>query len=266
MFIDPDGDAPAIDFPIELLERTSIARLSYLKEVESSNTFALERLANGEEVTPWLVVAHSQTAGRGRGENRWWSEAGSLTFSLVVDAEEFALRQLLWPRLSMAVGLAICQILEKSPWQLPMQIKWPNDVYVNGKKLGGILIEHSGSRLVIGVGLNVNQRLVGAPEEVRERATSLLLEKRSACDGALLLVDVVKEVLSILPLVAQEYVDFAREAGERNYLQWRKVRICQGNLIKEGICTGIDFDGGLLIQTEAGIERILSGTVELAGK
>lgn len=165
----------------------------------------------------------------------------------------------------MAVGLAICQVLERTPWQLPMQIKWPNDVYVHGKKLGGILIEHSGSHLVIGVGLNVNQRLEGAPSEVRERATSLLLEMQSECNAMLLLVDLVQGILAVIPRVASEALDLAYEAGERNFLQWRKVQIRQGNVIKQGVCTGIDFDGALLINSEAGIQRVLSGTVEMIG-
>lgn len=147
-----------------------------------------------------------------------------------------------------------------------MQIKWPNDVYVQGKKLGGILIEHAGSHLVIGLGLNVNQRLEGAPFEVRERATSLLLEMKSECNAMMLLEDLVKEILTVIPKVASEDLDLAYEAGERNFLQWRKVQIRQGNVSKVGICTGIDFDGALLINSETGTDRVLSGTVEIVDR
>jgi BirA family biotin operon repressor/biotin-[acetyl-CoA-carboxylase] ligase len=266
LIIDPHQDAAPGELSLEMLADAGIHTLTYLKEVASTNTFALERLAQQTPAGPWLVLAGSQTAGRGRGENRWWSEVGALTFTLVVDAEKFGLSQVFWPRLSMAVGLANCQLLERSPWNLPMQVKWPNDVYVRGRKLGGVLIEHLGSKLVIGIGLNVNQRFAGAPQEVRERATSLLMELGSECDSYALFVEVVKEVMAILPSVAQDEVDFSHEAGARSYLQWKKVMIRQGKTSTTGMCEGIDVDGALLLRTEAGILRVLSGTVEIAGK
>lgn len=263
---DPLSDAASIDFPFESLADVGVKSVSYFQELGSTNSWGLERIALSSEPTPWLIYAQSQTAGRGRGENRWWSETGSLTFSLVVDTEVIGLPASLWPRLSMAVGIAICHLLERAPWQLPMQIKWPNDVYVQGKKLGGILIEHSGSHLVIGVGLNVNQRFTGAPPEVESRATSLLLEMRAECNALLLLVDLVKEILSAIPKVNSEELDLAYEAGERNFLQWRKVRVRQGATSKEGICTGIDLDGALLLNSDTGQERVLSGTVEIVDR
>jgi BirA family transcriptional regulator, biotin operon repressor / biotin---[acetyl-CoA-carboxylase] ligase len=264
--IEPGSDPPPSEFPMDLLGHVGVQSFSYLKQVESSNSYALQRLATDAPSHVWLVLAGSQTAGRGRGENRWWSENGALTFSLVVDAEEFCMPQWLWPRLSMAVGLAICQLLEREPWQLPMQLKWPNDVYVSGKKLGGILIEHFEKKLVIGIGLNVNQRFEGAPAEVRARATSLLLEMGENSDVYAVLVDVVRAVLEILPLVARDELELAHEAGNRNHLQWKCVTIRQGLTRTEGMCEGIDFDGALLVRTQTGICRVLSGTVELADK
>lgn len=266
MIIDGQGDIAPSDFPVESLEHSGILSCTYLREVGSSNSFALERLATKDLQTPWLVIAEAQTSGRGRGENRWWSEKGALTFSLVVDAKEIGLPQSHWPRLSMGVGLAICHLFERSPWTLPMQLKWPNDVYVRGKKLGGILIEHLGSKLVIGIGLNVNQQFENAPEEVRVRATSLQFEMKTECDTNSLLVDTVKEVLAILPRVASDEVDFSYEAGSRSYLQWKTVVVRQGLTANEGICEGVDFDGALLVRTDAGLTRVLSGTVEIAEK
>ncbi len=266
VMIDLKSDPLPADLSLELLSNSGVETCTYLREIASSNSYALDELSRNVVETPWLILAGTQTAGRGRGDNRWWSEEGSLTFSLVVDAGEFGLAQSFWPRLSMGVGLAICQLLERSPWGLPMQLKWPNDVYVGGRKLGGILMEHLGSKLVIGIGLNVNQRFEGAPREVRERATSLLMEMGAECNAHSLLVDAVKEVLAILPLVAKDEVDFAHEAGSRSYLQWKQVAIRQGLTATEGMCEGIDYDGALLVRTTAGLTRVLSGTVEIAGK
>jgi BirA family biotin operon repressor/biotin-[acetyl-CoA-carboxylase] ligase len=262
----PDSDAPPPEFPLDLLGHVGVEVFTFLKQTPSTNSYALRRLIQRETKPIWLILAKSQTSGRGRGQNRWWSEEGSLTFSLVVDADAFSLPQMLWPRLSMAVGLAICQLLEREPWRLPMQLKWPNDVYVSGKKLGGILIEHFEKQLAIGIGLNVNQRFEGAPEEVRSRATSLLIEKDAECDIYAVLVDVVRAVLQVLPLVARDDLDLTHEAGNRNYLQWKRVTIRQGLTSTEGLCEGIDFDGALLVRTEAGICRVLSGTVVFTDK
>jgi biotin-(acetyl-CoA carboxylase) ligase len=66
--------------------------------------------------------------------------------------------------------------------------------------------------------------------------------------------------------VASEDLDLAYEAGERNFLQWRKILIRQGNVSKAGICTGIDFDGALLVNSETGTDRVLSGTVEIVDR
>lgn len=264
--IDPEGDGLPPDFSAEMISDAGVDLFTYLKQVGSTNSYALQRLATRIITGAWLILAESQTAGRGRGENRWWSEGGTLTFSLVIDAEKQELPQSHWPRLSMAIGLAICQLLEQPPWALLMQLKWPNDIYVGGRKLGGVLIEHLGSQLVIGVGVNVNTKFERAPQEVQLRATSLRLEMNAECCTASLLVDTVKAVLAMLPLVAREEIDFAHLAGQRSYLQWKRVAIQQGLTKTEGVCAGIDVDGALLVRTDSGLTRVLSGTVEIAGK
>lgn len=264
--LDPEGDGLPPDCSTEIISNAGVELFTYLKQVGSTNSYALQQLATRNVNGAWLVLAELQTAGRGRGENRWWSEGGALTFSLVVDAEHLALPQSHWPRLSMAIGLAICQLLEQPPWGLPMQLKWPNDIYVGGRKLGGILVEHLGSKLVIGIGLNVNSQLDRAPQDVQMRATSLRVEMKAECCAASLLIDTVKAVLATLPQVAREEIDFAHEAGQRSYLQWKRVAIQQGQLKTEGICAGIDGDGALLVRTDSGLMRVLSGTVEIAGK
>lgn len=265
LVIDEQSDAAPPELPLELLEQAGVARLTYLKEIGSTNTYVLERLAASAVEGPWLVAAERQTAGRGRGDNRWWSGDGGLTFTLAVDAEAMGLPPAIWPRLSMAVGIALCRLLERSPWNLAMQIKWPNDVYVGGKKLGGILIEHWGTWLVIGVGLNVNQEFSQAPPEVQARATSLLCEMGAPCSREALLADAAAAILAILPETVREEIDFSYEGGERNFLQWRPVVIRQGKTTVSGRCEGIDFDGALLVRSEQGLQRVLSGTVELTG-
>lgn len=265
MILDPQSDAIPPEFLLSLLSQVGVGAFTYLRETGSTNSVALARLADDAPTGVWLILADRQSAGRGRGDNRWWSEVGSLTCSLIVDADQFQLPQSLWPRLSMAVGIAICKVLERDPWRLAMQLKWPNDVYVEGKKLGGILIEHLEKKLVIGIGLNVNQRFEGAPRNVAERATSLLIEKGQACDRYALLAELTGAVVEMLPLVACNDIDIADEASDRNLLLWKRVTIRQGTSSVVGVCEGVDTDGALLLRSEAGRVRVLSGTVELSG-
>lgn len=126
--------------------------------LSSTNTYALELLRNKSILEPTVVLADTQVKGRGQAQNQWFSEEGkSLTFSVVLFPENVkAERQFV---LSQIVCLAVCDAL--SQYTDKVSIKWPNDVYINGKKVCGVLIENAvmGEGLahcVCGVGLNVN--------------------------------------------------------------------------------------------------------------
>src|SRR5690606_33648753 len=122
--------------------------------------------------------------GRGRGANRWWSADGALTFSLIIDAGPIPAERR--PLVSLVAGGAVCEIVAAALPAADVRLKWPNDVYVAGRKAGGILVEvphEAPDLLVIGIGLNVNVSLRDAPEDVQQRATALC--------------DVTGEILSI---------------------------------------------------------------------
>jgi BirA family biotin operon repressor/biotin-[acetyl-CoA-carboxylase] ligase len=132
-----------------------------LKEVDSTSTFLKNIVSNSTPVPEGTVImAESQTAGRGQRQNKWYSQTGeSLTFSLLLNPQFLPLDQQydLTRAISLGVYDALHQLLGEQ-----VKIKWPNDIYYRGGKLGGILIENQvqGSRIkhsVIGIGLNVNQ-------------------------------------------------------------------------------------------------------------
>ena len=147
-------------------------KIVHITETDSTNQWLRERLAmadsgrlrTGEEDLlsfPMVVVADYQTAGRGCGTNKWESERGkNLLFSMLIRPAELpAVRQF---HISMAASLAICEALGQYIGDL--SIKWPNDIYWRNGKIGGMLIEHTlqGNTImnsIIGVGLNVNQRV-----------------------------------------------------------------------------------------------------------
>ena len=151
-------------------EETWVRQIDFHWELASTNSQALLRADQPETQTPLLVLAESQTAGRGRGAHHWWSTTGSLTFSLLTGLEKaLAERTSL---LSLTVGLAVCQAIERLAPAADVGLKWPNDVCLSGRKLAGILIELpvcEPPRVVLGVGINVNNSFRGAPPKSPRR-------------------------------------------------------------------------------------------------
>ena len=137
-------------------------KIVHIDETDSTNSWLRKRLAADERSAANLVVwAEYQTAGRGCGTNRWESERGeNLTFSILIHPKELPAMQQF--HISMAISLAICEAIGQ--YIGDVSIKWPNDIYWRNGKIGGILIENTlkGSIImdsIIGVGLNVNQRV-----------------------------------------------------------------------------------------------------------
>ena len=135
-------------------------------------------LREGSHELPLAVWAQRQTSGRGRGENQWWSDEGSLTFTIALAPESHGLLVHQEPRLALMTAVAVIEAIETLG--LPAQgigIRWPNDIEVGGRKLGGILPERvemdKGHRLLLGVGLNVLTRVDLAPPAVGRMAMSL---------------------------------------------------------------------------------------------
>ena len=137
-------------------------KIVHIDETDSTNSWLQKRLAADERSDANLVIwAEYQTAGRGCGTNRWESERGeNLTFSMLIHPKELPATQQF--HISMAISLAICEAIGQ--YIGDVSIKWPNDIYWRNGKIGGILIENTlkGNIImesIIGVGLNVNQRV-----------------------------------------------------------------------------------------------------------
>lgn len=241
-------------------QETFVQHVETHEQMRSTNDRALELATDHELLTPVLVIAEHQTAGRGRGRNVWQSTAGALTFSLLIDrpaelpAEKMAL-------LSLATGLAAREAIENATHLQGVKVKWPNDLYFEGRKLGGILTEISSGapdRAVIGIGVNVNNRLDDAPVDVRRRATSLVDEVGTTVDRLRLLISILVQFESMLH-------EFSSRSGVPENL-WSphcllsgkhvRLRTASGEL--SGQCLGVAEDGALVLKTEIGIRRIYS--------
>ena len=245
----------------------SLRGVVYRDRTPSTNDMALDLAADPALVTPTLVIAEEQTAGRGRGANRWWSAPGALTFSLVVEPADVDLTPDHWPRLSLAVAVAACDALGHFAPNVSFGVRWPNDVMAHDRKLGGILIEapHHGSsaarRLVIGVGLNVNNPWREAPAELRAAVTSLSDTTGQTHD----LTEVLLQLLAALDarLAQLSAGDACLQAawGELCVLRGRRIEVERGRRTIWGQCQGIAEDGALLIETDGQTERLLSGVL-----
>ncbi|MBW3598952.1 MAG: biotin--[acetyl-CoA-carboxylase] ligase [Planctomycetes bacterium] len=252
-------------FDLERLRRATFLRhIEYIEETASTNTLAAALADQNDHPLPLLVLTARQTAGRGRGANRWWSSEGALTFSLVLDAAGEQLSPTRRPLISLAAGLAVCEALHELLPEGHFGVKWPNDVHLDGRKVCGILVESAarGERLVIGVGMNVNNPTSEAPEEIAARAASL----RDAAGCFFNFTDVLARTLRHLEcqwrtLLAGDSV-LIDNLRSRCVLTGRTVTIVAGSQRHTGLCRGIAGDGALTIETAGGRSRIYAGVVE----
>jgi len=253
------------DFDVDRIARdTFVADVLYHETIDSTNDAALE-LCRGEVVrSPFLVLTSRQTSGRGRGKNAWWSADGSLTFSLVINAENFRLPQELWPKTSLTTGLSVCLAIESLLDETDVVLKWPNDVLLHGRKVSGVLIEvgpRSSGMLVMGIGVNVNNAFTDAPSELKSKATSLLDTSGRKFDRTDVLVEVLKQIERQLSRLVARDPDLAADWQQRCALQGRIVEVDTGTRRTTGTCQGIDQDGALVLLTENGPVQVFGGTV-----
>ena len=232
-------------------------------EINSTNDRALELCPDAELPVPYLVLADQQTSGRGRGANRWWSSDGALLFSVIVDAAEFVLPESRWPQVSLAAGVTVCEVLG-SVSSGAVGLKWPNDIWLNDRKVCGILVEVppvQRGRLVIGIGLNVNNSFASAPPELQTIATSLRDESGAEFDRAKLLSDVVRQLEVNLRQLAVNDASLPDRWKNLCVLRDRTVSLDNGQRQVTGLCLGIAADGALRLQTASGEQRMYGGTV-----
>lgn len=254
-------------FDLQKLYATGLlaGEIDYHPSIGSTNTRALEIGQQGELALPLLVLAEEQTAGRGRGSNRWWMGEGGLAFSLMIDAHAMRIPTSLWPQLSLVSGLAVCEALERIASSGDFSLKWPNDVYASEKKVCGLLIEAVPGklqRLVIGIGINVNTDMSDAPEEVKQRATALRYEAGAIVDKTETLVAVMESLVGRLEDLAREGFDELRKHWERrSLLTGRDIVVQVGESRVQGHCLGLAENGSLRVLTGNGPVELVAGSI-----
>jgi len=235
-----------------------------LDEVDSTNSEAMRQAGAGVE-EGLIVLANTQTAGRGRLQRQWyaWPEhtlAMSVLLKPPLTPEKI-------PQISLLTAVALHDAL--SSLVPDIRIKWPNDILYHGKKIAGILTEMRAEpgrvqAVVVGMGINVRNPEGGWPEDIEGIATDLT----TACGRALSRMDIA---VRILESMERHYLDYLRDGFTPVRQQWwqahaacgKPVRVHDGLHYIEGMAEALDEDGALLLRTHSGLQRIIAGDLEL---
>ena len=228
-------------------------RVIFLPECGSTNDEA-RRLAIKGAPGLSVVLTEKQTAGRGRRGQPWTCPPGEgLAFSLILRPQE---PMALWSRFALATGLAMAEALDS--FGLFAGVKWPNDVWVAGKKICGVLVEADAGFVVVGVGLNVN--VVEFPNGLAHPATSLALELGEKVSREEVLVSCLQRLLLRLDQIGAGFGDLMEEWSTRCVLVGNDVRLDAGGVLKTGRVEGLSSQGELLLRTEEGLEKVLQAS------
>jgi len=237
-------------------------------KVGSTNSEAMQAASEGAPEGS-VFVAEEQLAGRGRGAHSWHSARSAGVYCSVI------LRPPMPPSdallLSLAAGLAVRAAVTEVA-QLPVDLKWPNDLLIGGKKFCGTLTEMNAEatrvrHLVVGVGINVNQAKF--PAELREIATSLRMETGTEWSRvelcAALLKSLDREYRALMNERAAARSSVLKRFEENSSsARGRRVRVEENGGI-EGVTEGLDARGFLQVRTADGVRTVLSGTVRVIG-
>ena len=244
-----------------LINETWIASLESHDSLPSTNDRAAELAKFADTELPLLVIAEMQTAGRGRGGNRWWTGAGSLAFSVLFlpPAQE---NRSASPLLGLAAGLAVVAAVRPLLGDRQLGLHWPNDVMAAGKKLAGVLVEVLPDRkTIIGIGLNVNNSISAAPAELQSVATTLYDLTQTEHDRNSIAISLLNELKRFLDLVGASPEELAAAADAVCLQKGQPLHLRWGSRLHCGMCRGIDATGAILLETNEGLRAFASGVL-----
>ncbi len=235
-------------------------RICYYPRIDSTNEQAL-RLADADEAEGTVVVADTQTAGRGRRGRRWQDEPGqALLFSVLLRPA----CDVCWlPVLSLGAAAACAESLT-SGYSIPVVTKWPNDLLIAGRKVGGILLEQRAEAVAVGIGLNVN----GRPEALEARVGAPLTTLESHYRATLSREEVLVGILEKIDDIYQQFHSGGPAEVVRRYRRFesvlgQSVHVSVGQEVVRGTAMAVTDTGALVVDTAEGRREITAGEVEL---
>lgn len=234
----------------------------YYDHIDSTNRIARNLLLEGYPGGT-VVQAGQQSAGRGQYERAFSSPPGGLYFSLILrpalDVQHLSL-------VTLATGLACCQEIE-AKFGLQPRIKWPNDLYINDRKVAGILCERPlsdrsdplASGVIIGVGLNVNSELDDFPAALRPLLTTIFTLTDKKIDLAPLLAEVLAAITVAVATLSNDPRALLRQWQRYDYLFARNIVHTAGEVVLRGVGLGVDHRGWYRLRDAQGVEHSIVG-------
>lgn len=249
------------DFDIKLNTKFIGRNFVYASCVSSTNTYLAENsktLPNGS-----VILSEFQTDGKGRLKRSWYSNEGeNLTFSILLNNDIHGLNL---NHLNLATSLAVSSSIENL-YQLKTDLKWPNDVLINNKKVSGILLESSTKgadfeKVVVGVGINVNQnKFVGdfniQPTSVRHEMRRSIVREKLLSEVLNTFEELLFELKKDSKLILNKWRDKCRMIGEH-------ISIESDGKVKYGTFYDIDANGLMILKTGDKLEKISIGDVRV---
>ncbi|MRT10663.1 bifunctional biotin--[acetyl-CoA-carboxylase] ligase/biotin operon repressor BirA [Pantoea agglomerans] len=262
------GKGYSLSAPIQLLDEQAIlsqvteGNVSVIPVIDSTNQYLLERMHEMESGA--ACIAEYQQAGRGRRGRQWFSPFGAnLYMSMYWRLEQGPAAAM---GLSLVIGIIMAETL-RSLGADDVRVKWPNDIYLNDRKLAGILVELTGktgdaAQIVIGAGINLAMRTADASQI--NQGWINLQEAGVTVNRNELAARLINSLREALPLFEQEGLTpfVARWAALDNFIN-RPVKLLIGEREVHGIARGVDSQGGLLLEQDGEIKAWVGGEISL---
>ncbi len=241
-------------------------KIYYFPELESTNIIAKEKATHKEEGANegTIVIAERQSAGKGRLGRKWFSPTGGIWLSIILSPQ---LSPSYIPRITLMTAVVVVKAIERCT-QIKGQIKWPNDILINEKKVCGILTEMSAELdlinwVVVGIGINVNIKKKEFPEDIRERTTSLKEALRKEISRVRLVQIFLKEFERYYELLKRREISLIlKEWKSCSHTLGKKTKVNIGEKVVTGEAIDINEEGALILKKGDGeLIEIISGTI-----
>lgn len=237
-------------------------KLHWFPRLRSTNDHATELRRRRELFAPAVVLTGRQLAGRGRGGNAWWSARGSITVTFAFPVEE----HLAPHQVPLLAGLAVRDAAAELTGDDAVKLKWPNDLLHDGRKLAGLLCERVSKADLIGVGLNANVDVSGAPAALRTQITSLSSIAGRPIDVHAALATLASHLHRAMSRRGERlFTETLNRYDAHHALIGREVSVVEagsGTLVR-GKCASLDSDGRLILRDGKRTHRVIAGSVRM---
>lgn len=232
-----------------IAQSTGIVSIIYSKSIDSTNRLAVSLANKGK--TDFAVIADEQTEGRGRFDRKWESETGGIYITVCRSIDDYLIQPQLF---SICAAMAVIRTAAECSLK-NTEYRWPNDVLIGGRKISGILAELAGSKIAIGIGLNLNNTF---PDDLSGKATSIAIETGRVFDKN----DVTIKLLNHLENILRE-PESVSAFMESSAMIGKTVSIVSGKDRIAGIVKGFSIEGGIIIKSGDTVRTFLAGDVTL---